>query len=286
MPMRLPAPLLRNNPRVHKNDFGHVLILAGSRRMLGAAALAGLAAMRSGSGLVTLGIPQSLNNIIQKKISNTIMTFPLHETKEGTLSSEALRSIKDFYKKCDCIALGPGLTTHASTQKLIHNVIKTSPEPLIIDADALNALAGDLKILKITQTAKILTPHLGEFSRLIKNKRPMNEKNRLKIALDLAKDYQCTLLLKGHRTIVASEKGKIYINPTGNAGMATAGSGDVLTGMIAAFLAQGLGTFEAAKWGAYIHGLAGDIAAKQRTKLAMIASDIIDCIPNALRSLE
>ena len=284
--MRLPTPLLRRKTNAYKNQFGHVLILAGSRRMLGAGALASLSAMRSGAGLVTLGIPQSLNLAAQKKIENVIMTFPLKETREETLSFSAYKQIKDSCPTYTAIAIGPGLSQNSSTQRLILKFIETSPIPLIIDADALSALNRNLSILTKTKTVKILTPHPGEMSRLINRQKYVIENNRKEIARAFANKYKCVLLLKGSKTVVASSVGKIYTNSTGNAGMATAGSGDVLTGMIAAFVAQGLSGFEAARYGAYVHGRAGDLAAKAKTRLSMIASDIIDFIPKAVRSLQ
>ncbi len=284
--MRLPAPLYRRNPNVYKNTFGHVLILAGSQQMLGAAALTSLAAMRTGAGMTTVGTPTSLNHILQKKISNVVMTLPLKETKEATISILAFSQIRKFYNKCNAIAIGPGLGSDPSTAKLILKIITTSPHPLVIDADALTAVSNNLNVLTKTKVSKILTPHPGEMARLIKTSRDNVERNRLKVAENFSKKYNCILLLKGSRTIVASPDGKIYINKTGNAGMATAGSGDVLTGMIAAFLAQGLSSFDAAKWGAYLHGRAGDLAAVKKTKTSLIASDIIESLPTALKSLK
>lgn len=282
--MRLPTPLSRRNVHAHKNDFGHVLILAGSRRMLGAAALSSLAAMRSGAGLVTVGIPQSLNAVLQKKISPVVMTLPLQETRDQSLSLSAFKHIEKFYKICSVIALGPGLSTHPGTQKLVLKIVATSPLPLVIDADALNAVAAAPDVLTKTAAVKILTPHPGEMARLTRLKKSHIEENRNQTASAFANKHHCTILLKGHQTVVASPQGDLYINKTGNPGMATAGSGDVLTGMIAAFLAQGLSGFEAAQYGAYIHGKAGDLAARSRTRLCMIASDIIDHIPMAVKS--
>ena len=279
--MRLPARLSHRNLKTHKNDYGHILVLAGSKRMLGAAALTSLAAMRAGAGLVTLGIPESLNTVVQRKISNVVMTFPLKETWEQSIDLNAFAQIQKFYKNYDVIAIGPGLSQHPRTQKFILKVMATSPLPLVIDADALNAIVGDLEILKRTKTPKILTPHPGEMARLIKKSNIKNQ--RAKIARNFAKKYNCVLLLKGHQTVAASPQGKIYINKTGNPGMATAGSGDVLTGIIAAFLGQGLSGFKAAKFGAYLHGKAGDLAAGAKTQTAMIASDIIEYIPKAIK---
>jgi len=281
--MQLPAPLLRNKPNVYKNNFGHVLVLAGSRQMLGAGALTSLAAIRSGAGLVTLGVPKSLNSPVQKKISNVIMTWPLNETRQQSLSISAFKQIKKIYSTYNCLAIGPGLSQNKSTQSLILKIIESSPIPLIIDADALNALSRNLNSLTKTKTLKILTPHPGEMSRLIGKKKQLIEKNRKKTAVNFSIKYKCILLLKGNKTVVASLGKKFYTNSTGNAGMATAGSGDVLTGMIAAFLACGLNGFEAAKYGAFLHGKAGNLASKSKTRIAMIATDIIECIPKAVK---
>ena len=283
--MRLPAQLLRRNPNVHKNQFGHVLVLAGSRTMLGAAALTGLSAMRAGAGLVTLGTPESLNLTLQRKISSVLMTLPLAQTREQSLSLAAYGEIQKKLNHFNTIAIGPGLSDHPSTRKLILKVIASVNRPLVIDADALNALAGNLQALLKIKNAKILTPHPGEMARLMGVRKEEIEKNRQGVAKKFALRYKCVLVLKGHRTVVASPQGKMFLNRSGNAGMATAGSGDVLTGIIAAFLAQGLNSFEAARWGTYLHGKAGDLAAKTKTKTAMIATDIINYIPKAFREL-
>ncbi|MCB9757696.1 MAG: NAD(P)H-hydrate dehydratase [Candidatus Omnitrophica bacterium] len=276
-------PLLRNKPHRHKNDFGHVLILAGSSSMLGAAALVGLAAMRCGAGLTTIGIPKSLNPSLQQKISPVIMTLPLPETKEGTLSKTAYATIMSKLKNVQVLALGPGLSGDPTTQNLILRIIANCPLPMVIDADALTALAQDISVLQKNTSPKILTPHPGEMARLTGYKKDFIENSRKKIAGDFARNYHCTLVLKGHQSIVASVKGELSVNSTGNVGMATAGSGDVLTGMIAAFLAQGLAAYDAARLGVYLHGLAGDLAAKEKTAISLIATDIIEKIPLALK---
>ncbi len=284
--MRLPTLLSRRNPKAFKNMYGHVLLLSGSRNMPGAASLSGLAAMRCGAGLVTLGIPKGLNAVIQKKTSPVIMTLPLDQTPQQTISAAAYSQLKDHIKTYQAVGIGPGLSRNPGTQRFILKIIETCAQPLVIDADALNAVAGNLKSLTRTTTLKILTPHPGEMARLTALKKKDVEKNREKIAKEFAVKHYCILLLKGHRTVVASPQGKTYINTTGNPGMATAGSGDVLTGMITAFLGQGLSGFEAAKWGAYLHGKAGDLAAKQKTRLSMIATDIIENIPTAVGKMQ
>ena len=281
--MKVPTPLTRRDPDAYKNQFGHVCVIAGSGRMLGAAALTSLAAMRAGAGLVTAAVPASLNAAAHKKISNVVMTLPLKETKAQTVSVDAFAQIRRISDQFDVFVIGPGLSRHPSTQRLVLKITGTLSKPLVSDADALYALAGHAEILHKTDTLKILTPHPAEMARLIKRSRDYVEKNRRQTALEFARKYGCVLLLKGHRTVVASPQGKVYINTTGNAGMATAGSGDVLTGMIAALVGQGLTGFEAAKFGAYWHGKAGDLAAQAKTRASMIASDIIEEIPNALK---
>ena len=270
--MRLPAPLSRRDPHACKNDFGHVLVVAGSPAMLGAAALTGLAAMRSGAGLVTIAVRRDLNLTLQKKISPVIMTLPLP-------CVGMLAALKKTWNKFDAVAIGPGMGQDKSTQNFIRDFIAVCPKPMVIDADALNALAKDPRPLRQNPMPKVLTPHPGEMARLTGKSVKAVEADRKGIALGFAKKYNCVVLLKGHRTVVASPDGKVYVNTTGNAGMATAGSGDVLTGMIAALLGQGVEAFEAARTGAYLHGKSGDLAAKIKSKAGMIACDIIDAIP-------
>ncbi len=253
---------------------------------MGAAALTGLAAMRCGAGLVTVGVPKSLNAVLQKKITSVVMTWPLAQTRAQTLAPSALAQIRKTFAKFDVFAIGPGLSGHAGTRRFVHGLVGSSPQPLVIDADALNALAGHLDILTKTRTLKVLTPHQGEMSRLTGIPVRQITEERNKIAQIVARKYNCVVLLKGHRTVVAAPGKKVYVNKTGNPGMATAGSGDVLTGMIAAFIAQGLEGFEAARCAAHLHGKAGDLAAREKTTLSMIALDIIDQIPMAVMGMK
>jgi len=278
--MRLPAQLLRRKTDSHKRDFGHIFMLAGSRNMPGAAILCAKAAMRSGAGLVTVGLPKDLSLAIPKKIFET-MTKSLSQTKDGSVSIGAYTEIKKFLSKVDVLVIGPGLSQNSSTKQLVKKLVfGQNALPAVIDADGLNALVGHLKKFK---GIKILTPHPGEMARLLGASTKAIEKNRKDIALSFAKKYNCLAVLKGNHTVVADGKGKLYINHTGNPGMATAGSGDVLTGIIASFLAQGLAPFEAAKYAVYLHGLAGDFAAKKKTEISLIASDIIDNIPEVVK---
>ena len=272
----------RRKPDTHKGDYGHIFILAGSLGLSGAAVLCANSAMRSGAGLVTLGLPESLYNIAAKRVFLEVMLKPLPQTKERTLSLSAYPKISEFTKNTDILALGPGLSRNPQTQKLIRRIISSIPKPMVIDAGALNALAGHLDILRLNSNLKILTPHSGEFSRLIGQSTAYIQKNRETLAKRFAYNYNIVLVLKGHHTIVASAD-KVYVNKTGNPGMATAGSGDVLTGIISALLGQGLNGFNAARTGVYLHGLAGDLAAKKKTQAGLIASDIIDHIPAAIK---
>jgi len=278
--------LLRRKADAHKGDFGHILILAGSARFSGAAVLCAEAAMRSGAGLVSLGVPQGINNALIKIKPKEVMTLPLPQTRLGGLSFKGFSKIADFLKKADLLIIGPGLGQEKTTQELIRKLVRNVNKPMVIDADALNALSGNLKYLRTTNDERrttIITPHPAEMARLLRTTVKRVQGNRELIAKKFAADYGVVLVLKGHNTIVADYKGNLYINKTGNPGMATAGSGDVLTGIIGAFLAQGLDAFNAAKYAVYLHGLAGDLAAKEKTQISLLASDIIAKIPEAIK---
>ncbi len=275
---------LRRPATGHKGTFGRVFILAGSRGMAGAAHLAGMGALRSGAGLVTVGVPDAVYLIIAKRESE-LMIRPLPSTAKGTLSLKGLTEIKRFCFTQQVLALGPGLSQHATTQQLIRRIIQETELPVVIDADGLNALKGHLTILKKGRALAVLTPHPGEFTRVFGGKLDDSDILRRKRALETAKEYSVVLVLKGHHTVVASPEGKVYVNPTGNPGMATAGAGDVLTGMIAALVGQGCSPFEAACLGVHVHGLAGDLAAKKTGQVSLTAGDILFFLPEAFKSL-
>ena len=212
--MRLPTPLSRRNSKAHKNQFGHILIIAGSPRMLGAAALCGLAGLRGGSGLVTVATAKSLILTLHKKLSPAIMTMPLAETAQLTIASCAFRDLKAELDRFDAIAIGPGLSTQKSTQQFIRKVITRVEKPLVVDADALNAVSEDLSTLKKTLTPKVLTPHPGEMARLTKLSKKSIESDRLKNAKDFSRKHKVILLLKGHRTVISNPEGKTIVNKT------------------------------------------------------------------------
>ncbi len=280
-------------PDTHKGTYGHLFVIAGSVGMTGAATLTSQAAslcfgaLRSGVGLVTLGIPESLNEIMEIKLTEG-MTLPLPESKKKTLSLKAEKEIIEFSEKADALALGPGLSTNKETQQLVINLIKKISLPMIIDADALNALVSHLSILRPAtsdQRPAIITPHPGEMARLIGKKAKEVQENRIRIAGDFAQKYKVIVVLKGARTVISDPEGNIYINPTGNPGMASAGVGDVLTGMIGSLLAQRIEPLKAAKMGVYLHGLAGDLAAQEKGEESLVASDVLEKLPQAFKSL-
>lgn len=271
-------------PDAHKGTFGRVFILAGSIGFTGAAALAGTAAARSGAGLVTLGIPESLNDILEVKLTE-VMTLPLPETPGRSLSIKALDRAMEFCSHCDAVAIGPGLSQQEETQDFIRQFAAACPAPMAIDADGLNALAGKPDIIASFKAPVVITPHPGEMARLLNTTADVVQQDRPGSAHQAAKRFNCTVLLKGARTLIAAPGGGLWINPTGNPGMATGGSGDVLTGMIAAFLSRGMAPAEAAAAGAYLHGLSGDLAAAAKGELSLIAGDIINYLPEAFKEL-
>jgi len=277
-------PLLPLRPRdAHKGVFGHVFIVAGSRGFTGAAQLAGLAAARGGAGLVTLGIPRSLADVVAAGVSE-LMTLPLPANTAECLSSDALRPALDFTATINAVSIGPGLSQNAETQIFVREFVASCAAPMVIDADALNALAGHTAPL-YTATS-LLTPHPGEMARLCGCTTAEVQKDREGIAKNFAQKHRCVVVLKGHRSIIAGPAGEVFVNPTGNSGMATGGTGDVLSGLLAALLAQSLPALDAARLGVYLHGLAGDLAAAEKTEHGMIAGDLIEKLPAAWRYLE
>jgi NAD(P)H-hydrate epimerase len=274
----------RRSSHANKGDVGKVLVVAGSRGKTGAACLVGEAALRSGCGLVTIATPASSQPIVASSAIPECMTESLAETSSGSVAREAFDQLQKLAAERDVVAIGPGLGSgEASTRELVRTVVEKREGPLVADADALNALAPWHATLFATGGPPlILTPHPGEMSRLVGKPIPEIVLHRLDIARDFASSSGAILVLKGSRTVVAAPDGQVYVNPTGNAGMATGGSGDVLTGIIAGLLAQKLDDALGATIAAvYLHGLAGDIAASKLGTRAMIASDITSCLGDA-----
>lgn len=268
----------------HKGDFGRVLIVAGSRGMTGAASLCGDAALRAGAGLVTVAVPETLHSIMEAKLTE-VMTAPLPDSGNGRLVREARQRIISLLEDKDVLAIGPGLSTDPEVVTLVRELLPSVQVPCVLDADALNALAGDVEVFRKVQAPVVVTPHPGEMARLMGAKVREIQQDRLVVAANAAAAWNVVVLLKGARTIVAAPKGAVYINPTGNPGMATAGSGDVLTGAVAALIAQGLEASQAAAAGAYIHGLAGDLAARRKGMMGLVAGDIVAALPEAALEL-
>ena len=276
--------LLPRKPDAHKGQFGHLFVLAGSPGKTGAAALVSQAALRIGTGLITLGIPESLNSILEEKLTE-VMTEPLPETRDKTLGLSAQQKIFELCSRKTALAIGPGLSLNSETLRLVQQLVRKSTLPMVIDADGLSALAGKPEILRKNQKELVLTPHPGEMARLAGKSIEEIQKDRIEVARGFAKEHGAILVLKGNRSLIASPGGEVFINPTGNPGMASGGMGDVLTGMIGGFLAQGLSALEAAKMGVYLHGLAGDYAAFLKGERGIAATDLVEVAPTVLNAL-
>lgn len=279
----------------YKGTCGRVVLIAGSTGMTGAAVLASLSCLKAGAGMAILGTPKTLNEIMEMKMTE-VMTKPLPDVrKKGALALRGLGEIRELLKWGECSAIGPGLGLHFETIELVQRLVSKLKMPAVIDADGLNALAKDVSILKECEAPLILTPHIGELSRL--NRVPTSEiaKDRIRYASEFAKEYNCVLVFKGAPTIISEPGGQTYVNPTGNAGMATAGSGDVLTGIIVGLLAQMLMLnkgkeirkimVDSACAGVFIHGLTGDLAKDEKGEMGMIAGDMMEQIPAAFVEL-
>jgi hydroxyethylthiazole kinase-like uncharacterized protein yjeF len=279
------AALPPRDPNAHKGTYGHVLVLAGSPGKTGAAAMSALSALRVGAGLVTLALPESLNDAMEVKLTE-VMTEPLPETRERTVALAAFEKILTLLEGKRVLAVGPGLSTHPETSELVRELVSTARVPMVVDADGINALGPKLETLATATVPLILTPHPGELARLLSISREEVVQNRIPIAQKVATSFRVYLVLKGGRTLVVDPEGRVAINMTGNPGMATGGTGDVLTGLIAGLLAQGVDAGLAARAGVYLHGLAGDLAAEAVGQEAMLASDLMAQIPGAIRRLK
>ena len=277
-PIALPS-LPRRARESHKGDFGKVNIISGSQGYTGAPCLAAAGALRAGAGLVFLGVPGGVYPIVAAK-TLCAMAYPLGTgpwLTEGELE-EAVERCRDR----DAVVLGPGLGGHPATHAFARRLARRTACALVLDADGINALAGHIEVLDSRRgRLTILTPHLGEFARLLGRE---VDRDRAREAQDFAAAHGCYLVLKGHRTLVACPDGEIYVNQTGNPGMATGGSGDVLAGMVGGLLAQGLEPMAASPAAVYLHGLAGDLAAQALGEYAMTAADILEYLPQAMRA--
>jgi hydroxyethylthiazole kinase-like uncharacterized protein yjeF len=274
--------LKKRRQNTHKGSYGHLAIIGGSPGKTGAPCMSGMAAMRSGAGLATVICSRSLNPVFESKLLE-VMTFPVDDV-DGFMSQLALDSIRDFLKDKDCVVLGPGLSASSVTEILFGSLFKSISIPAVVDADGLNLLAGKKKLLKNKKI--ILTPHPGEMARLSGNSISEVLKNPVQIASDFAREYGVHVVLKSSTTVLAAPGGSVHISTYGNAGMASAGSGDVLSGIIGSFISQGYAIEEAAQLGIVLHGLAGDEAKAAKGEHGLIASDIIEFMPHVLKNWE
>lgn len=268
----------------NKGSYGKVFFLTGSIGMTGAGYLAGSAALRTGSGLVYLGVPMTLTPIYDTLLAEAI-TLPLYDNNTGVLLRKSNDKVLEYINKMDVAAIGPGLSVNDDITDIVGNIIEKARIPLVLDADALNAISRDVAVLRKLKTQAVLTPHPGEMARLAGITVEEVQNNRIDTALEFACKWKVITILKGAKTVIALPDGTVFINPTGNAGMATAGTGDVLTGIIASLAGQGLSMTDAAVAGVYIHGTAGDNAAEKKGMHGLIARDIVEELPGVIKYL-
>lgn len=269
----------------HKGDYGRVLVISGSRGMAGAACLTAGAVARAGAGLVTMAVPEGIYEPVASKLAE-VMVAPVPQTSQGTISKEALPVLRGMLERAEVLALGPGMSTNPETSEVIRRIISLSHVPTVLDADGLNAFVEHTALFKKVKKPLVLTPHPGEMARLAGISVEEVQNERLQVARSWSSAWGAVLVLKGARSIVASPDGTAYINTTGNPGMATGGSGDVLTGVIAGLMAQGMDATGAAAAGVFLHGMAGDAAGREKGMMGLIAGDILRALPGVTRSVE
>ncbi len=280
----IPSVLKERKKDTHKGNFGHLFIIGGSTGLTGAVCLSSISALRSGCGLVTIGIPSCLNEIIEIKLTE-VMSLPLPDDN-GFISEKGIDVAYKFIKeKSDGVVIGPGISLNSGTKKFVMELLPLIDKKLLIDADALKIISENLNIFEKLKVKPVITPHPGEMKFLTGKEIDEIQRNREKIALKFAKENNVVVVLKGYRTIVSDGK-EIYVNLTGNPGMATGGSGDVLSGIIGSFLVQGMDEFESAKFGVFVHGLAGDFACQEKGEISLIPSDIIEKLPYTFQYLK
>lgn len=285
------APLIRKRSAdSHKGTYGHVFVIAGSSGKTGAAILCARSCMRAGAGAVTLGVPDSLFHVFQARVTEE-MTVSLPGSSEGTVASRAADTALEFIEsRADAVVLGPGIGMTDDVRSFVKEVILRSSKPLLIDADALNSIEGSAGLLRDARCEIVVTPHPNEMRRLLRGVRPEMDarevnSRRIEISRSFAAGHGVVCVLKGSPTIVASPEGSVFINQTGNPGMATAGSGDVLSGIIGSLMGQGATPLDASICGVHLHGLSGDYATQDKGEHSLIAGDIIEYLPFAFRSI-
>ncbi|MFB0566825.1 MAG: NAD(P)H-hydrate dehydratase [Candidatus Aminicenantaceae bacterium] len=269
----------------HKGTYGHLFIISGSLGKTGAAVMAAKAALKMGAGLVTVGTPRSCLSLVARSMVE-LMTEPLAETEEKTISHDALEKTLTLLEGKDALLIGPGISTNESTSEFVLSLIPKIKLPVVIDADGLNILASNPELLKALEQTAILTPHPGEFARLINRSTREVLESKLELVPEFSYKYRVYLILKSYKTLISTPEGNVFINPTGNPGMATAGSGDVLSGMVASMVIQEKNLLDAILAAVYVHGLCGDIGAQRLGEKFLTASNMIRYIPRALKNME
>ena len=286
IPEGIKSILPKRDKDSHKGTFGRVGIISGSIGMTGAPYLSTMAALRSGSGLVYTVIPKSLNEILSIKLIEAIIK-PVEDKNIGHFTLDSVNEIKEIIKDMDVLAIGPGIGVDKEIIEVVKKILLTYEKPIVLDADGINCISKDEPIILSKRKGDtIITPHPAELSRLLGVSTIEIQKKRVEYSEYTSNKYKVITVLKGAGTIVSNKSGEMYINPTGNPGMATAGSGDVLTGIIASFIGQGMDSYEAAVLGVYCHGLAGDLCKLDKGEYGMIASDILDNLPYSIKKLE
>jgi NAD(P)H-hydrate epimerase len=274
----------RRGSDTHKGDYGHVIVFAGSRGKTGAAILACRAAMRSGAGLVTLAAPRSLNPIFATALIE-VMTEPLRDNADEEMEPLSDHEWRRLLARKNALLFGPGIGVNDGSQTALRWLLHDLDLPWVIDADGLNLLTRELGRLRHAKTTPILTPHPGEMARLVGKESTAVNGDRVGIARAFAAEHRCHLVLKGARTVIATAEGEVFINPTGNPGMASGGMGDVLAGILAALLGQGFSAQDAMRLGIYLHGFVADRVAAAKGQIGLIATDVIDGLPSGLSAL-
>ncbi len=278
----IPEPLPVRKENSHKGDYGKVLFIAGAANYLGAPYFSALSFLKAGGGLSFLATPESISSYIGNKGSEIIF-FPLKETNEGSIHAENKNKLLDFSEQVDMVVIGPGLSLNKETQQLVRDFVAETTKPVLIDGDGITAIAEDKSCLKSRTSPALLTPHPGEMARLTNQSMDQVLKNKINLLQETAHELNATIVLKGAHSLIGYPDKQVFVNFSGNPGMATAGSGDVLTGIIASMYGIGFNLNDAARMGVFIHGFAGDLSAEEKGEDGMLANDIMESLPLALK---
>ena len=278
--------IVKRTQESNKGTYGSLLTICGSYSMAGASILAGKGALRCGIGLLKMAVPKSIYPIVASAIYESVF-YPVSENENGTHNKYETPFLLEKSKESNAVLIGCGMQNNRDTYFIVNSFLEKCTVPIVLDADALNAICSNLDALKLAKVPVVITPHPKEMARLLKVSVAEVQSNREQVAVNFAREYNVYVVLKGHNTVVASPNGDVFVNTTGNAGMATGGSGDVLAGMISSLLAQNpKKPLECACAGVYLHGMAGDIAKVKFGEISMLPTDLINCIPKAFLNLQ